>query len=178
MFKIGDEVSYGIHGRCQVMGIETKTISGSPVHFYQIRAVNFSPIPNKNARPSPNILVPVESAAACGLRTPLDREGVATVLRMLEDQEYYFTLQEPWTSKQKRLEEALRKEGATGLAKAVGHLHVLLQQDAAPRPEVSRYFEQVLRLLVREMAEITATPAKEVEHKVRRALKSKSRADV
>lgn len=177
MFKIGDEVTYGIHGRCQIMGIETKTIGGAPVHFYQIRAVSFSPIPNKNARPTPNILVPVDNAEASGLRAPLSDDGAATVFRMLEDQEYYFPIQEQWTSKQKRLEDTLRKEGAIGLAKVVGHLHVVLQQDAAPRSEVNRYFEQALRVLVREIAEASGSTAKEVEAKVRRALKSKNRAD-
>ncbi len=177
MFKIGDEVYYGIHGHCEVTGIETKQVGGEAVAFYAIRAVRTVPVPKSTSRSQAQILVPVTNAQNTGLRPLMTAEQTSQILLMLADQEYYFPLGENWVVKNRHLEDVIRREGATGLAKAVGHLHVLVKQDVAPRGDAVRLYESLLRSLVNEMTLALGKATKDVEITVLRALKHKLHAD-
>lgn len=173
MYKVGDEVSYGLHGKCVITAIETKEMPSGPVCFYQIRSIK-SPISAKSpGRNEPHILIPVETAQSKGLRPLMTKPEAEKVLEMLAEPDYHFELNMPWVAKQKLLEEALRKEGAVGLAKVVGHLHVMIKRDAVPPNVVVRFFESVYRILARELSESLQVSSKEVEPLLARSLKSK-----
>src|SRR4051812_19919362 len=101
MFKVGDEVAYGMHGKCLVTGIYTKELSTGPVEFYQIRVIK-NPIAAKTVNPQdPAILVPVESAATNGLRALLQKEEAEAIIQFLAEPNYHFEIKETWLSKQK-----------------------------------------------------------------------------
>lgn len=173
MYKVGDEVSYGLHGKCVVTGIETKELSVGNVSFYQIRSIK-NPITAKNPnRKDPFILVPVDSAAAKGLRRPMSKEEAETALKLLADRDYHYDMSETWVSKQKTLEEAMRVEGSAGLAKVVGHLYVMIKRDAVPPNSVVKFYENVYRIFLRELSESLSAAPKELEPIINRALKTK-----
>jgi RNA polymerase-interacting CarD/CdnL/TRCF family regulator len=177
MFKVGDEVYYGIHGRCEVTAIETKNVGGQAVSFYAIRAIRAVPLPKAMSRSQAQILVPTANTDKTGLRSAMSAELAAQVLVMLADQEYYYPLQENWVMKNRHLEDVIRREGALGLAKAVGHLHVLVKRDVAPRGDAIRLHESLMRALVNELALALDKAPKDVELTVLRALKNKLNAD-
>ena len=173
MYKVGDEVSYGLHGKCVITGIETKELSSGPVCFYQIRTIK-NPITAKNPnRKDPFILIPVDTAAVKGLRSLMSKTEAETVLKLLSDPDYHFEMDDTWVSKQKYLEETLRKEGPIGLAKVVGHLYVMIKRDAVPPTDVVRFYENVFRIFLRELTETLGANSKDIEALVNKALKHK-----
>ncbi len=177
MFKVGDEVAYGLHGKCVITGIATKELSTGAVSFYQVRTLK-NPIAAKTANPhDAAILIPVDSARLNGLRPLMTHEEAEQVLQTLAEPDYHFELNETWVSKQKKLEEVIRKEGYAGLAKVIGHLHVFLQQDAVPPSNIMRFQENVSRIFARELAESLQITSKEAELLLARALKSKLAQD-
>lgn len=173
MYKVGDEVSYGLHGKCVITGIETKELSSGPVNFYQIRTIK-NPITAKNPnRKDGFILIPVSNAAVTGLRPLMTKSEAEIVLKLLADPDYHYEMSETWVSKQKTLEEAIRKEGAVGLAKVVGHLYVMIKQDVVPPSDVMRFYDNVYKILAKELSESLGIAPKNLEPLVLRALKSK-----
>ncbi|MGE4233855.1 MAG: CarD family transcriptional regulator [Bacteriovoracia bacterium] len=173
-YKVGDKVSYGLHGTCLITAIEVKELTDGPVEFYQIKAVR-NTIGNKGfTLKDTNILIPVASADTKGLRPLMTKEECEQILRVLEDPEYYFELEETWVSKQKKLEEVLRKEGFLGLAKVVGHLFVVMSLDAVPSSEVVRFYDTVFKVLVREISDVMGLTIKETDTLVTKALRNKA----
>ncbi|MEW6058188.1 MAG: CarD family transcriptional regulator [Bdellovibrionota bacterium] len=177
MYKVGDQVSYGLHGKCIVTGIETKELSTGPVSFYQIRSIK-NPITAKNPnRKDPAILVPVENAEQKGLRAPMTKQEAEMTLKLLAEPDYHFDFNETWVSKQKTLEEVIRKEGAVGLTKVVGHLYVMIKRDAVPPSNVIRFYENVYRIFIRELSESMEVATKDLEPILARALRAKLALD-
>ncbi len=177
MFKVGEEVSYGMHGRCLIESIETKNVGTNPVQFYAIRTIKFNlnnKTVNKNA---PSILVPVNIAESCGMRPLIQETDIESVLRTLSDRDYFFSLNENWLRKQKILEETLRKEGLIGFAKVVGHLFVMIKKDPAPAGEVTRLYDSLSRTLIREFSEASGKNLKESEITILKAMRTKLLAD-
>lgn len=173
MYKVGDEVSYGLHGKCVVTGIETKELATGVVSFYQIRSIK-NPITAKNPnRKDPYILVPIDTAEIKGLRRPMTKTEAENVLKTLAEPDYHFDMNETWVAKQKTLEEALRTQGAVGLAMVVGHLHVMIKRDAVPSSNVVKFYESVYRIFLRELSDSLGLASKTIEPMILRALKSK-----
>ncbi len=177
MFKVGDEVAYGLHGKCVITGIATKDLSTGPVSFYQIKTVKNPIIPRAVSPNDPAILVPVESAAVNGLRPLMNRDQAEEALKLLAEPDYHFEMNATWVTKQKKLEETIRKEGFTGLAKVVGHMYVLTKKDAVPASNITKFFDSVFRIFIRELADTMELTGKDVEPIVLRALKSKMSLD-
>jgi RNA polymerase-interacting CarD/CdnL/TRCF family regulator len=172
-YKIGDEVSYGLHGKCVITGIETKDLATGPVRFYQIRTIK-NPITAKNPnRRDPHILIPVETAASTGLRPMMSKQEAESTLKLLAEPDYHFELNQTWVAKQKTLEEAIRKEGSVGLAKVVGHLYVYIKRDAVPSTSVLKFYENIYRIFLKEITEATGTDPKVMESLVNKALRQK-----
>ncbi len=177
MYKVGDEVAYGLHGKCVITGIATKDLATGPVSFYQIKTVK-NPIIPRPANPNdPAILVPVESAAINGMRPLMSKEQAEEALKILADQDYHFDMNTTWVTKQKKLEETIRKEGFTGLAKVVGHMYVLTKKDAAPPSNITKFYDSVFRIFLRELADTMGLTGKDMEPIVLKALKTKMSLD-
>ena len=164
MFKVGDEVSYGIHGKCQVIAIETKKLGDQSLQFYQLRAIK-NPIMAKTApsKNSPQILVPVKNAEQNGLRHLMSKEQAEAALASLNPDDPYQEVHENWVTKQKRLEEVLRKEGFLGLTKVICHLNYLIERDAAPRTDAAKLFDSLFRNFLREVSEALSLNSKDTE---------------
>ena len=179
MFKVGDEVAYGLHGKCVITAISTKELGDETVSFYQIRAIK-NPIMAKTqaSKGEAAILVPVDSASAKGLRPLMTKEDAEKALLFLAEPDYHFELSSTnWVSKQKMLEDIIRKEGFTGFAKVIGHLHILQSRDVVPSSIVQKFFDNVCRIFSKELGEALGIQTKDAEVLMNKALKAKLAAD-
>lgn len=170
-FAPGSIVMYPMHGRCLVQAVELRLIDGKPIHFYKLE-VQRSTL-SRSTRPEPAIWLPVQSARERGLRAPIGADNAVAVMAVLMSREYYFQINEPWSSVQPKLENIIRQEGAIGLAKAMSYTHVLIKKQIVPPSELIRFHENLSRLLFRELSEALNEQIKTLEEKVARGLRQK-----
>lgn len=167
----GNEVIYALHGKCRILGTETRTIGGQPVAFYKLEVVKSNL--SRSSRQEPYIWLPVASAKEKGLRERMTQEECDQALAVLNSREYYFDVRENWNTLQGKLENSIRIEGGQGLAKAYSCLHVLRAQQIVPTPEVQKMFDAVARVLFREICETLQITPKVLEDKIRKGLRQK-----
>lgn len=173
MFKKGDVVVYGVHGRCEVTGVETKTINKEKLKFYELRPVVTTP----NMKADRRFLIPVETAREAGLREELSAEDIPHILEIIQSPEYYFPLNSSWVDRNKVIELSIRTQGAEGLAKAVSHLYAYHEKNILPDPAATKTYQNLFRLLVREISIATAASVKDTEVLVTKTLSKKPLLD-
>lgn len=174
-FSAGSTVIYAMHGKCSILGKETRTLGGKPVEFYRLKLKKASPA--KSQKQEAAIWVPIANAKDQGLRLPMTQEGAQEALKVLMSREYYFKLNEHWGIVQPLLEKAIRTEGGVGLAKVVSYLHVLKKRQFSSNPEINKLQETVNKLLFRELSDVLGEPVKALEDKVSRGMRSKTLLD-
>lgn len=174
-FAPGATVIYPMHGKCVLLSIENRQIDGEQVPFYklEIQRSSFS----RTTRQDPAIWVPVRAAKERGLRLPIDLQQAEAVMQILSSREYYFDINEPWTSVLPKLEQCLRTEGAIGLAKVFSYLFVLKKRQVVPSTEVNRTAETVNKLLFRELSEALNEPIRSLEEKINKRIRQKLTPD-
>lgn len=174
-FPNGAIVIYGLHGKCSILAIETKTVSGEAIRFYKLeqQKSNLS----RSNRNEPAIWVPVAHAIEKGLRAPLNSSDVESVMNILNSREYYFDLKAPWSQALPKIEATIKSEGAIGLAKAVSYLFVLRKKSHVPSSDAMKYSETVNKLLFREIAEATGNQAKTLEELAQKQMRHKLTLD-
>ena len=175
LFAIGDLVIYPLHGKCQITGIESKSISGESIAFYKVEVVRSAFA--RTTRKEPAIWIPITTAAERGLRPPMTSETLATIWTLLENKEYYFSASEPWNTLHLKLEAAIRNEGAIGLAKAAAYLQALKRRIIVLSPEVAKVSEGTTKLLVREIADLTGESIRVIEERMQKAIRHKQLPD-
>jgi RNA polymerase-interacting CarD/CdnL/TRCF family regulator len=171
MFQEGDIVSYGLHGRCQIIGVEEMKVAGDTKRFLNLQTSKT--IGSKNQGVSARVLVPAETAKEAGVRKPLNSQAeIDEILNILEEADAYFSLDEHWKIKQKHIDEIVRLEGAKGLAKALGHLVICEESFGhVTTSDEQKYQKLIRRLLAREIAEAqNAKNTKEAEKLINRSL--------
>src|SRR3712207_2090609 len=104
-FTPGSSVIYAMHGKCNVLGTETRLLGGKPIQFYKLE-VKKSALSRSN-RQDPAIWVPVASAKDQGLRSPMNRTQAEGALSLLLSREYFFKPSEPWSVVHPKLETAI-----------------------------------------------------------------------
>src|SRR5579885_1522633 len=164
-------VVYGLHGKCLITAIESRTIGSQTIKFYKLE-VQKSAL-SRSQRQEPAIWVPVSSAREQGLRAPMTAEEAEAVLRTLASREYFFQINESWSSILPKLESTIRIEGGIGMAKVLSYLFVLKRKQVVPTPEVARFYENVSRLLLRELSEILGKPIRALEDQIARGFRQK-----
>ena len=170
-FQPGTPVIYAMHGKCAVVGIETRQTGGESIQYYKLE-IQKSPL-SRSSRQEPAIWVPVSSAKERGLRIPMAAEDSEAVFKTINNREYYYPLNESWNALQPKLESSIRNEGGVGLAKVLSYLHVLKRKQIVPTPEVARMYETVSKLLIRELHEATGETARNLEDKIARGMRQK-----
>lgn len=174
-FQPGTDVIYGLHGRCSISGVETKNINGENILFYKLTPVKNAISRSKKQEPS--IWLRVSLAKERGLRTPIQKGETERVFSILGDREYYFSLEEKFSKIQPELEKAIHQEGSVGLAKVLSYLFVLSEKMIVPPPEVSKFFENIKKLLAREIAEATQESISGTEEKLLKMMQIKLQPD-
>jgi RNA polymerase-interacting CarD/CdnL/TRCF family regulator len=174
-FSAGASVIYALHGKCSVLGTETKQMDGKSVSFYrlELKKSNLS----RSQKTEPAIWVPVSNAKDRGMREPMNKEQAAEAMSLLNSREYFFKLTDMWNVLQPKFEETIRAEGGLGLAKVVSFLFVLKKKSIVASPEVLKLSENVEKLLFRELAEALNEPIKELEEKVYKGFRNKLKPD-
>lgn len=170
-FQLGEAVIYGMHGKCEIIGIETRETDGQSVAYYKLE-IQRSPL-SRSTRHEPAIWVPVTSAREKGMRPPIQACDSEAIYEILNSREYYFSIQEPWSALKPRIENSIRIEGGLGLAKALSYLHVLKRKQIVASPEVNRMYEAVSKLLIRELNEATSEPTRNIEDRIAKSLRHK-----
>ena len=164
-------VIYALHGKCLITGIENRTIGAQTLRFYKLE-VQKSAL-SRSSRQEPAIWVPVASARDQGLRAPLTADEADTVLKTLSSREYFFQINESWSSIMPKLETCIKVEGGIGMAKVMSYLFVLKKKQVVPTPEVARFYENVSKLLLRELSEILNKPIRALEDQIARGFRQK-----
>ena len=170
-FSVGDTVIYGVHGRCTIQAIESKTVGDQTVDFYKMEPVK--PALSRSTRPSPAIWLPVQSQEKAGLRAPLTRDECESLNPIFSSREYYFDLKTHWHQTQPKLDEMIAREGAIGLAKVVSYLFVRTHQYVVVPGEQARYYETACRLLYRELSDALAEPMSLIQQRTEKLMKPK-----
>jgi RNA polymerase-interacting CarD/CdnL/TRCF family regulator len=174
-YSPGSSVVYAMHGRCNVISVESREVGGETIRFYKLE-VQRSPL-SRSTRKDPAIWLPVSAAREKGLRDPLSASNLDAIYTILGSREYYFSAAENWGQILPKLEFAIRTEGAAGLAKVVSYLHVLRKREIVLSTEIVRFEEQIRRLLTREISEITQETARIIEERFTKLLRNKTLPD-
>ena len=175
LFDPGMTVVYGLHGKCVVRAVESRQHLGEQISFYKLEPQKSTL--SRSSRQEPAIWVPLSTAQARGLRAPLNADSAQAVLKIFSSREYFFRADDPWTVVQPKLDQAIRQEGAIGLAKVASYLHVLKKRQIVPSTEVSRLSESVNKLILRELSDALNQPIRILEDRIAKDLRHKTLLD-
>src|SRR5689334_1238516 len=119
-FQPGSSVIYAMHGRCNVLGTEIRSLGGEHIRFYKLEMKKSTL--SRSHRQEPAIWVPVATAKDRGMRAPMNKDDAAAAMKILLSREYFFKPHETWSTLQPQLEATIRIEGGIGLAKVASFL--------------------------------------------------------
>ena len=141
-FKVGDKGVYPGQGVVDVTGIEKKTVLDYTHKFYIL-------IVQGTAK---KIMVPVDNAAACGLRPVATKREADDIFELLREKSYVKRRREPWNRRHRAFMDRIR----TGeLEDAVLVLREIYR-DKANNQELSlgekRMAERAARIITPELA--------------------------
>jgi CarD family transcriptional regulator len=161
-FHIDDTVVYAMQGIGRIKNIVTRTTEGRPQDFYQIGLEK-----NKG-----EVLVPVEDAAALGLRHTLSASEVPQVLQRLQQAASQPVLRGQSETHYLWCKQRLRQGQALGLAEVRRFLHDLEQVESFTNPRLRQLRTYVYTQLPTEIAQALGCPLATAEHLVDTALAS------
>jgi len=162
-FHIGDTVVYAMQGIGRIKSIVTRTTEGRQRGFYQIELEK-----NKG-----EVLVPVEDAAALGLRHALPASEVPPVLQRLQRAASRPALRGQSEHHYLWCKQRLRQGQALGLAEVRRFLHDLEQVESFANIRLRQFRSYVYAELPTEIAQALGCSLATAEHLVDTALTSK-----
>jgi CarD family transcriptional regulator len=139
-FKIGDMAVYPAHGVGEVTDIQTRSLGGKERSFYTLRVL-------ENGM---KIMVPVETAAAAGLRPLISRKDAKKVLEILKSDDVAVKTQ-PWNRRYREYMEMLKSGSPFEVAKVLRDLYRLKADKDLSFGE-RRLLDTARSLLVTELA--------------------------
>jgi RNA polymerase-interacting CarD/CdnL/TRCF family regulator len=172
-FEIGQVVIYGVHGKCLIKTIESRSMNGQNVSFYKLEIAKQSAMKKQDSF----IFVPVSSAKQRGLRIPANEDTSQKILHILSDPEYFFEMSRNWQQTFQKLKLAIETEGAIGLAKVINFLHAMKKKQSNLSADIIKFEAQVFKQLVRELAESLEEPSLKIEEKIESIFKTKQIQD-
>jgi RNA polymerase-interacting CarD/CdnL/TRCF family regulator len=170
-FLPGTSVIYAMHGKCMVLGTETRSLGGQTLEFYKLEMKKTSP--TRSTRGESAIWVPVANARDQGLRRPMSPSEAELALKALMSREYFFKINDSWSSLLPTLEEVIRKEGGLGLAKVASFLYVYRRKQFTVPAEATKLQDLVNKFLLKELSEALQDTTKNIEIKIAKGLKTK-----
>jgi CarD family transcriptional regulator len=114
IFKIGDKAVYPAHGVGEVTDIQTRSLGGKERSFYILKVL-------ENGM---KIMVPIETAAAAGLRPVISRKDAKKVLDILKSDDVAVKTQ-PWNRRYREYMEMLKSGSPFEVAKVLRDLYRL-----------------------------------------------------
>jgi CarD family transcriptional regulator len=140
VFEIGDKAVYPAHGVGEVTAIQTRALGGKERSFYILRVL-------ENGM---KIMVPVETAAAAGLRPLISRKDAKKVLEILKSDDVAVKTQ-PWNRRYREYMEMLKSGSPFEVAKVLRDLFRLKSDKDLSFGE-RRLLDTARSLLVTELA--------------------------
>lgn len=140
VFRIGDMAVYPAHGVGEVTDIQTRSLGGKERSFYTLRVL-------ENGM---KIMVPVETAAAAGLRPLISKKDARKVLEILKSDDVAVKTQ-PWNRRYREYMEMLKSGSPFEVAKVLRDLFRLKADKDLSFGE-RRLLDTARSLLVTELA--------------------------
>jgi len=162
-FHIGDTVVYAMQGIGRIKNTVTRTTEGRQRDFYQVELEK-----NKG-----EVLVPVEDAAALGLRQALPASEVPQVLQRLQQAASRPALRGQSEHHYLWCKQCLRQGQALGLAEVRRFLHDLEQVESFANIRLRQFRSYVYAELPTEIAQALGCSLATAGHLVDTALTSK-----
>jgi CarD family transcriptional regulator len=153
-FKIGDRAVYPSQGVAEVVGIESKEISGNEEVFYVLKILDTQK----------KILVPLSKAESVGLRQVIGSGEVAAVIGILQERNVP-TDNQTWNRRYRRYLEKIKTGSVFDVAEVLRDLN-LRKFDKTLSFGERKMLDTARSLLVQEISVATARSQSEVEHQL------------
>jgi len=155
-FKIGDRAVYPSQGVAEVVGIESKEISGNEEVFYVLKILDTQK----------KILVPLSKAESVGLRQVIGSSEVDAVLGILRDRNVVADTQ-TWNRRYRRYLEKIKTGSVFDVAEVLRDLN-LRKFDKTLSFGERKMLDTARSLLVQELSVATSRVQHEVEQDLER----------
>lgn len=153
-FTIGDRAVYPSQGVAEVVGIESKEISGNEEVFYVLKVLDTQK----------KILVPLAKADSVGLRQVIGMQEVEDVIRILQDRDVATDTQ-TWNRRYRRYLEKIKTGSVFDVAEVMRDLN-LRKFDKTLSFGERKMLDTARSLLVQELAVATGREQPEVEAQI------------
>lgn len=153
-FKIGEMAVYPAHGVGEVTAIQKRSLGGKERSFYILKVV-------ENGM---KIMVPVETAAAAGLRPVMSRKEAKKVFEILRSEEVAVRTQ-PWNRRYREYMEMLKSGSPFEVAKVLRDLFRLKSDKDLSFGE-RRLLDTARSLLVTELSLALKSKEKNIEKEI------------
>ena len=150
-FKVGDRAVYPAQGVAEVLGIESREVSGNQETFYMLRLLDSDR----------RIMIPLAKAMSVGLRQVISRDDVPAVFNLLRTKPVRLGRQN-WNRRYRGYIEKLKSGSVFGVAEVLRDLY-LLRYDKPLSFGERRLLDTARDLLVKELSVATDDPESDVE---------------
>ncbi|PLX83245.1 MAG: CarD family transcriptional regulator [Desulfuromonas sp.] len=141
MYKIGDMAVYPTQGVGVIEAIESKEFAGEKHDFYVLRIVDGDM----------TIMVPVGNARQVGMRTLIDKDGVALVYDVLEEEQENGRKVASWSRRQREYNDKIKSGDLMEVAQVLRELYHIKEDKELSYGE-KKVLELARKLLVKEIA--------------------------
>ena len=155
-FRVGDLAVYPAHGVAQIVGIETREISGNKQTFYILRIL-------ENGM---RIMVPMKNAGAVGLRAIVGKEEIKEVYDILRSKEVSVDGQ-TWNRRYREYMEKIKTGSVFEIAEVLRDLQRLKGDKELSFGE-RKMLDTARTLLIKEIAVATKSKEGKIEEKLDR----------
>jgi len=156
MFKVGDLAVYPAHGVAEVVGLETREISGNKQTFYILKILD-------NGM---KIMIPTRNAGAVGLRELIHANEVDEVFAILKSREVAVEGQ-TWNRRYREYMEKIKTGSVFEIAEVLRDLQRLKGGKELSFGE-RKMLDTARTLLIKEIAVATRSKEAKVEDKLNR----------
>jgi CarD family transcriptional regulator len=153
-FRVGDKAVYPAQGVAEVMGIESREVSGNQETFYMLRLLD------SNRR----IMIPLNKAPTVGLRQVIGSEQVPEVFGLLRTKPVRLSRQN-WNRRYRGYIEKLKTGSVFDVAEVLRDLYLLRYQKPLSFGE-RRLLDTARELLVKELSVATHGPIDNVQREL------------
>jgi CarD family transcriptional regulator len=153
-FKIGDKAVYPTHGVGEIVGIETKEVSGHQKTFYIMRTIDTGM----------TVMVPTENISSVGLRPVISSAEAKRVFNFLKRTDFSVPRQ-TWNRRYRAYMDKLKTGSVFEIAEIIRELSLLrIKKDLSFSER--KMLETARNLLVQELAIAKHAPESRIEHEL------------
>lgn len=146
-FRVGDMAVYPAQGVAEVLGIESREVSGNQETFYMLRLIDTDR----------RIMIPLSKALSVGLRQVISRDEVPAVMGLLKSKPARLSRQN-WNRRYRGYIDKLKTGSVYDVAEVLRDLYLLRYQKPLSFGE-RRLLDTARELLTRELSVATSAGA-------------------